>query len=466
MEDNQAKKNQSFVREKIKDKPFNKKRAFIRILVSALCGVIFAGMACLVFALMLPRMQIFVSGIPSNETEIEVSASQTETTENATQSESQESEASEEPDTSKETMSSEEQDTSEAETMTEDTQEPTETGDTQELEQNAGEILFPEYSLTLEDYQALQDELYSIGASVNASIVTITSVVSDKDLFHNTYEAENQESGVIISENNEEYLILTESKVIKDASRISVTFLDDTICDATLKMEDKGTGLAILSVEKAMVDSEKTVATIGNSMSVRGGMIAIALGSPLGTNYSILTGNITSTNNEISIDDHNYSVFTTDIVADKDGSGVLINVAGEIVGIVMQDYSASRAENTLTAVAVSELWPVIEKLCAGEEIPYLGMKVSTVTSKIESAYGIPKGAYIKQVTMDSPAMNAGLQSGDVIVRINGEKVLSDGAYTAALLELQPGDAAKIEVMRKGANDYVSLVCDATIGEWK
>ena len=198
-------------------------------------------------------------------------------------------------------------------------------------------------------------------------------------------------------------------------------------------------------------------------MMVHGGMIAIALGSPLGTNYSILTGNITSTNNTISVEDSNYTVYTTDIVADKDGSGVLINVDGEIIGIVMQDYSASRAENTLTAICAQELLPVIGKLCAGEDIPYLGMKVSTVTSKIEGTYGIPKGVYVKEVVMDSPAMNAGIQSGDVITSINGQKVSSDVAYSGALLELTPGNIVDIEIKRKGASDYATITCEVTVG---
>jgi serine protease Do len=192
-------------------------------------------------------------------------------------------------------------------------------------------------------------------------------------------------------------------------------------------------------------------------------MIVIALGSPLGTNYSILTGNITSTNNEVSVEDHNYTVFTTDIVANQDGSGILIDVDGEIVGIVMQEYSTSRAENTLTAISAGELVPVIEKLCAGEDVPYMGVKVSTVTSKIESDYGIPKGVYIREVTVDSPAMNAGLQSGDVITKLNGEEVRSDLAFSNALLALSAGDVVRIQVKRKGAEDYTTIKYDVTLG---
>lgn len=460
MEDNQLQKNQPFVREKIKEKPISKKKAFARLLVSALCGIVFAGMACLVFALLLPRLHAYTEGLYAKDSQqSETALTETKDTEDDSQTQI--------PDAERETASGE------TETLSTETGDAVDTGEepdseladnkTEDDPAGVDETTPSDVVLTLDAYQKLQEELYGIGTAANASVVTITSVRSDKDLFNNSYEAEDSGSGVIIMENDSEYLILTERKVIKDASRISVTFWDDAVCDATLKKEDKNTGLAILSVLKAAVGELKTVATISNAMMVHGGMIAIALGSPLGTNYSILTGSITSTNNEISVEDSNYTVYTTDIVADKDGSGVLINVDGEIIGIVMQDYSASRAENTLTAICAQELLPVIEKLCAGEDIPYLGMKVSTVTSKIEGTYGIPKGVYVKEVVMDSPAMNAGIQSGDVITSINGQKVSSDAAYSSVLLELKPGNTVDIEIKRKGASDYATIICEVTVG---
>ena len=85
------------------------------------------------------------------------------------------------------------------------------------------------------------------------------------------------------------------------------------------------------------------------------------MGSPLGTNYSILTGNITSTGNEISTQDSNYSVYTTDIVANKNASGILINTDGEMIGVVMQNYSAA-STGALTAVDVTELNRIMELL--------------------------------------------------------------------------------------------------------
>ena len=129
----------------------------------------------------------------------------------------------------------------------------------------------------------------------------------------------------------------------------------------------------------------------------------------------------------------------------------------------MQEYSVTVSPNTLTAVALSELTPVIDMLCSGLDIPYIGLHVSTVTEKIADTYDIPKGVYIRSVSMDSPAMEAGLQSGDVIVEMAGSKVSTESAYSSRLLELTPEDAVEFTVKRRGANGYSEVTFDVKVG---
>ena len=246
----------------------------------------------------------------------------------------------------------------------------TEQGSEEKEETQTPEVRQP---MTLDDYQQIQTELYAIGNTANKSIVTITGVVSDTDWFNNSYEREGQGCGTIIGESGGKLWILTEKKTIKDAAKIKVTFVNDAVAEAKLVGYDGNTGLAALTVDlEDLEDSTQNAITVmktAGSNTIHKGSIVIALGSPLGTNYSILTGTITATNNEISTPDNNYSVYTTDIVASENGSGVLINTDGELVGVVMQSYSAASA-NTLTAVEISELMPVIDLLFADKEVPY------------------------------------------------------------------------------------------------
>lgn len=408
-----------FIREKIKEKPISKKRLAMKIGSAALCGLVFAVVVCGVLLLFAPMIQQYIgtSGLSEN-TEMETElASETQTEE------------------------------------TEDTEQAI--------------VIPPNLDLSISDYQTLQDELYKIGNEVNKSIVTINSVASETEWLENAFETEGQGSGVIVSEDENYLYILTEKKVISDAAHIRVSFVNATGADATILKVDGNTEIAILTVAKRQLDNETkkaiSVAEIGSSQQVTNGAVVIALGSPLGTNYSILTGNITSVQNEIVTRDKNYSVFTTDIVASENGSGVLVNTAGEIVGVVMQSFSGSQDISTLTAVAVDELNSVIEQLINGKDVPYVGLYVSTVTEDISRDYEIPMGVYIKEVATGSPAMHAGLQSGDVIVELNGEEVATDVDYSDKISQLIPGTTCEITVMRQNGDEYYEVTCMVEIG---
>lgn len=183
----------------------------------------------------------------------------------------------------------------------------------------------------------------------------------------------------------------------------------------------------------------------------------------MGANYSILCGTITSYQNKVSTIDTNYTIFTTDIVGSENGSGVLINLEGEIVGLVLQDYSNRDDRNTITALSISELKQVIQDLSNNQDITYVGLRVSTVTNDIAKEYGIPKGVYIKSVELDSPAMAAGLQEADVIIAINGEEVTSVEQYYQKTYGKKPDEVITITVKRQNAESYVNLDCSVTVG---
>lgn len=414
-----------FIREKIKEKPINKKKILEKIAIAALCGLVFS---LVVFFMMM----IFIPIIK------EAVAAETDNTE----------------------FSSEEL----METEATETQEDTEAEIETETETQADVVIPPDLNLSISDYQTLQDELYSIGNEVNKSIVTV-AVISDEQMegTGNPFEADRQGCGLIVHEDTNYLYILTEKKVIADAGDIRVTFIDNTGAAATFLKSDANTGLTILTIEKRQLSiktKEKvSVAVMGSSYEMTNGSVVIALE----TNYSILTGNITSVQNEIATRDKNYSIFTTDIVASENAGGVLINTKGEVIGIVMQSLSESQDINTLTAVEADELLDLIPALCNGKDIPYMGLYISTVTKDISKDYDIPLGVYIKEVSSDSPAMKAGLQSGDVIVEMNGSAVSVDAVYSDMLQLLIPGTTCEIVVKRQNGDAYYKVTCMAEIG---
>lgn len=412
----------AFIKEKIKDKPINKKRMLIHMGYDILCAIVFGAVACLVFVCLKPHI----------EEEMQSKKNQTIT------------------------IPKDEQLQVEEENPDETDQQPQEP-----------DTVYVQEELGVEGYQNLQKELYAIGKQANKSVVTVTGVTSGTDWFNTPYESQNQAAGIIIANNGQELLILTEKKVIADAQSMSITFSDDETVPATLKKYDGNTGIAVIGVALTDISEDTmnriTVATLGNSFVLSQGTVVIAIGNPLGANYSILCGTITSVQNKVTTIDNNYTIFTTDMVGSENGSGVLVNLSGEIVGLVLKDYSNQGDRNTITALSVSELKQVIEDLSNNKDIPYLGLRISTVTEDISDRYSIPEGVYVKTVEMDSPAMAAGIQEADVIVKMNGEEITSVEQYNQLLMGLNPGNEVKITVKRQGAEEYVNLECSAAVG---
>mgnify|MGYP000355599271 CR=1 FL=1 len=395
---------EQFIREKIKDKPLNKKRLAKKAGTAALCGVAFAVAASIVFAIFQPviNRQSKKASDGKNNNDVQIATQQPGIddsndaySENGTQS--------------------------------------TESGSSSEPSSQT-------YQPTLADYQAVQNQLYSVGASASKFVVGVTGVTDATDIFNNSYETEGQGVGVILRDNGKQLIILTEKNVVDKADKLSVTFVNDMMADAALVKYDSNTGIALISV-------------------VTRGASAIALEA----NYAILTGLVTSTTNELSAQDNNYSVLTTDIASNKLQSGILINTDGQVIGLSLQDFNPAEENNTLTAVSISDLSPVIEKLESGADVPYIGITCTTVTEKIANRYNIPKGVYIKQVTMDSPAFVSGLQSGDVIVAVNNTDVSNVSAYNTQLMKQKPEDTCNLKVKRKGSNGYTEITCQVKIG---
>ena len=161
--------------------------------------------------------------------------------------------------------------------------------------------------------------------------------------------------------------------------------------------------------------------------------------------------------------DCNYTVFTTDMVGSANAGGALINTDGEIIGFILQDYNMQKEQTTLAAVSISELKGVIELLSNDKPVPYLGMRISTVTDEISETYQMPKGVYVREVALDSPAMEAGFQSGDVITQINGVSIAAAEDYEKLILTLSDEQVIHITYERQGAEDYISLQSDVRVG---
>lgn len=414
-----------FMQEKIKERPVNKRKLLKRTVITVSMAAIFGLVACLTFLLLEPVFSNWL--YPPEKPEIVQFPEETQE------------------------MRPEDMLIDESSIESEATSEESEVSSEEEIRE-----------LDVEDYQAMHTKLYELAKESAKSIVTVTGVTSDLDWFDNPFENKGHASGLIIANNGKEYLILVNKKTVETVENIRVTFGDTTQADAVLKATDAVTGLAVISVEVSAIKegtSERiTTAVLGssNSESVNGGAV-IAIGSPLGNSGSIGYGNVTSTGNALDLVDSSYKLITSDIYGSQNASGVLVNLKGQVIGIINQEYNPTDTKNLLSVIGISELKDVIAKMSNGMERAYVGIRGIDVTTEAFEELKVPMGAYVTEIEMDSPAMQAGIRSGDVIVGIGEETIESYGKYIETLNKIQVEETIEIKIMRQSKEEYTEII---------
>lgn len=438
MEDNRDQNNSDFMRETIKQRPLNRKKLIRRTLITAAMAVIFGLVACVTFLLLEPVIsnRLYPEEEPDPVVFVE------ETAENE--------------------ILPEDMIVDESQMQLEPTEAPA-------LEDKQIEQVLSEMKLGTEDYLSLINGLNDVAKEVQKSIVSVVGVTSDIGWLDNVYESEGVVSGVVVADNGRELLILANINSIKDADSLKVAFADDLEYEAIIKKKDANTGYAIISIYKsAMKDTTvhmtKAVDLGSSASSNLVGIPVIALGRPVGTEDSMCYGNITSVGNSIRLPDSSYKFLTTDIYGSTGASGVLINLKGQVIGMIDMSYNASDMGNMISAVGITELKGLVENLSNNKGISYFGVYGADVTKEANEELGVPFGAYITEIDMDSPAMDAGIQSGDVIVRMGETEIAGYQDLVKALLTLRPEETVAVGLMRQGPEGYIEMETDAELGQ--
>lgn len=435
-----------FLREKIKQKPVNKKKLLRRTIITAVMAVVFSIVACLTFLLLEPVINNWL--YPEEEAE--------------------EVQFPEETVTQEEEMSPEDM-------LTEEMIEEEKEKEKEKEMASAGfddariEELLAQVTFGLDEYQEVYEELSALAREIGRSLVTVTGVTSDVDWFNNPYENEADASGVIVANNGRAMLILVSMNNIKGAEKILVTFCDDTMAEADIVQRDKYTGLAVLSVpltsiEKGTINTINIASLGSSSVSSLPGTPVMALGSPMGTSGSVSYGIVTSAGVAIDKVDSAYKLISTDIYGSRNATGVVVNLRGKVIGIIDNSYNSRDRENLISAYGISELKNTITKMSNNQARAYLGIHGTDVPYEANLESGIPLGAYVKEIEMDSPAMSAGIQSGDVITQIGDTEVVNYNGLLGALYNAMPNETITITLMRQGISGFQRMKVDVTLGE--
>lgn len=322
--------------------------------------------------------------------------------------------------------------------------------------------------LTADNYQELMSSIYEQAKEAEKSVVSISTETQDEEVLQSGENTPSQESaGVIIADNGQELLILTSSEVCKDAESWRIRFVDEKTYTASLKKQDRVSGLAVLSVRRSSINNntwrEIQTATLGNSNMIERGAVVMALGNTFGYAEGLGYGVISSTQYTKELADGTYHVLATDIPASANGTGILFNVDGAVIGIIKPDIWKEQESGSANAYAISDLKNTIELLSNGKNVPYLGIHGIEINDETAEEQEMPTGIYVSQVDADSPAMQAGIQSGDILNVINKKNMSSILVYRQALLRLEIEQEVKITGQRRGNEGYEEIDFTVTVG---
>ena len=319
----------------------------------------------------------------------------------------------------------------------------------------------------ISDYLSVYEAQSGIVTNASKSLVTVTARHTDKDWFDNEVSSSQSTSGVVVAVTNHEVIILTDSYLLNDSNKVQVKLNGNITAEAYLKGMDSVNGIAVISVRISELDpslrSLLVPIPLGNALLVTQGQPVIAIGRPLGYDRSLAYGIISYTNPTVPAVDAMIRILQTDIPSSDEARGMLINTSGELIGWLTTKYSANSTDGFLTAISLSDLKPVIEKLSNGKSMATLGIRGQNVTADISEKQGLPMGVYITKCLTDEPAYEAGIQSGDILTTIDGTVIVSMKDVQTCMERLDPGDVVKVTVKRCGNEEYTEFTFDVTLG---
>ena len=359
---------------------------------------------------------------------------------------------------------------------------------------------------TVKDIVAESGTVAGVAQATMSSIVAITSVsVQEIPSFFGygtrQYQSAGSGSGIIVGENDSELLIATNNHVVSGATTLTVCFAGsdvvgaeeetqamasssdgdadvDNAVSAKIKGTDEENDLAVVAVEKSDISDETMeeikIAQMGSSDDLVVGEQVVAIGNALGYGQSVTSGWISALNRSISTEDGEASgLIQTDAAINPGNSGgALLNMNGEVIGINAAKYADSQVEGMGYAIPISKAEPILEELMNREtrdkvedssKVGYMGVKAADLTTEAIQMYNMPAGAFITEVTEGGAADNAGIKKGDIIVKLDGQKVSGKDDLVDKLQYYEAGENIEVVISRANSGEYKEQTIEVTLG---
>ena len=331
---------------------------------------------------------------------------------------------------------------------------------------------------------AVVTDVTQVVEAVMPACVSITNNFTQtvQDFWGQTYSQDETASGsgIIIGENEQELLIVTNNHVVDSTEQLYVQFIDGETVEAQVKGTDASADLAVVAVKLDTIANstkqEICIARMGDSDSLKIGEPAIAIGNALGYGQSVTTGVISALNRKIdsSNSEEGTSLIQTDAAINPGNSGgALLNMRGEVIGINSNKIGGSSIEGMGYAIPISTARPIIEDLMerqtrtkySEEERGYLGISCINVTSDLSENFSMPQGIFVAQVYSGTGAEAAGLVRGNIVVAFDGVTVQNQEGLTKQMQYYKAGESVEITIMVNSANGYQQKNVTVTLSSY-
>ena len=331
---------------------------------------------------------------------------------------------------------------------------------------------------------AVVTDVTQVVEAVMPACVSITNNFTQtvQDFWGQTYSQDETASGsgIIIGENEQELLIVTNNHVVDSTEQLYVQFIDGETVEAQVKGTDASADLAVVAVKLDTIANstkqEICIARMGDSDSLKIGEPAIAIGNALGYGQSVTTGVISALNRKIdsSKSEEGTSLIQTDAAINPGNSGgALLNMRGEVIGINSNKIGGSSIEGMGYAIPISTARPIIEDLMerqtrtkySEEERGYLGISCINVTSDLSENFSMPQGIFVAQVYSGTGAEAAGLVRGNIVVAFDGVTVQNQEELTKQMQYYKAGESVEITIMVNSANGYQQKNVTVTLSSY-
>lgn len=300
-------------------------------------------------------------------------------------------------------------------------------------------------------------------ASTVNSVVSINCSSVSTNIFGQSVESASSGSGFVITQDG---YIVTNHHVISGASSVKVTMYDGSEYPATVVGSDSDYDVAVLKIDATGLQP----VTLGKSSNVNVGDTVLAIGNPLGElTFSMSQGIVSCCDRAINVDGTPFNMIQVDASINPGNSGgPLMNLYGEVVGIVSAKYSSysdTTVEGLGFAIPIGDVQAIITDIMENGQItnkPSFGITAGTMTQQMAAQYQIDQtsGAFVYSVNKGGAGEKAGLKMGDVITKIDSTDITSMEDLTAAKKGHKAGDTVTVTYYRDGQTQTTELTFDA------